>query len=153
MLRPVVTLYYKHTFNNKTSTVNDKYSNINNIHGTKMEMQLQYLKLPKKCCQFPIQSHFISNIMNDTHVLSYRINSQQIIQRKNIILDHTKWGQHLCCAHGFTAHSLLHPAKPHSASCITDHLVLIFPAVRTTNTVGMSHLVLLITTHTRCIWR
>jgi len=87
------------------------------------------------------------------HVLSYRINPQQIRQGKNIILDHTKTGQHLCCTHGFTAHSLLHPAKPHSASCITDNLVLIFPAVQTTNTLGMSHLVLLITIHTRCIWR
>lgn len=151
MLRTVVTLYYKHTFSNKISTANDKYSNINNIQGTKMEMQLQYLKLPRKCCQVPIQSHFISNIMNDTHVLNYRINPQQIRQGKNIILDHTKTGQHLCCTHGFTAHSLLHPAKPHSASCITDHLVLIFTAVRTTNMVGMCHLVLLITIHTRCI--
>jgi len=55
-----------------------------------MEMQLHYLKWPRKCCHVPIQSHLISNIMNDTHVLSYRINSQQIRQGKNIILDHTR---------------------------------------------------------------
>ena len=105
----------------------------------------------QKCCHVPLQSHFISNIMNDTRVLSYRINSQQIRQGTKIILDHTKTGQHLRCTHGFIAHSLLHPTKPHSASCITDHLVLIFPAVGTTNMVGLSHLVLLITVHTRCI--